>query len=328
MRPEFRHFAREPGETSRALARFLPDGLVGKARIAEAGADGEHRPLRHVAHERSLAEPLDHSVVVHQHDCLLAADLRYPFLDPGSQPKSLRLPISGQVLRAAPDSAAFVHQAGHGDADERRQLELLPLRLRHKPRDHVAETIDGLVAPGLVLGVAPQLRFPHPRRREIVRLPQAEIDDAAAEIGAAEVDADDAVVAGKDPRRRKMCAADQPRLVRMVADRLQLHAGAAALQYDRSAAGDDLADPAFAHAAADGDAFHVLPALAPGEAADDRDQPLRELLRGPLDQAGGFRLALAERLVEALAADLLRRPAAQRIISGLADLLPQLVDQG
>src|SRR5262245_7625016 len=49
---------------------------VGEARVAEPGADGEHAPMGHVAHERRLAQPLHHRVVVQEDGGIVLADGR------------------------------------------------------------------------------------------------------------------------------------------------------------------------------------------------------------------------------------------------------------
>ena len=134
------------------------------------------------------------------------------------------------------------------------------------------------------------------------RLRQAELDDAAADVGAADIDRDDAVVAREDPgsaqaartpispassgwwrigwRSMPICSSFRMTEVRPI---------------------DELAEPAVAKAAADHDALDAAPCLQPQKAADHAREPLRKLLGGALDDAGGFRLA--------------RRPAACRTAS-------------
>src|SRR4029077_12452556 len=38
---------------------------IGEAAVAETGADRQHSPARHIAHERHLAQALHHRVIVH-----------------------------------------------------------------------------------------------------------------------------------------------------------------------------------------------------------------------------------------------------------------------
>ena len=92
------------------------------------------------------------------------------------------------------------------------------------------------------------------RLGQIARFLDVQLDDAGADVGAADVDGEDAVVAGEDPGRRQMDRADQAGLVGMVADRPQLDVVAVlALEQHGGAADRELADAAGAQAAADRD---------------------------------------------------------------------------
>jgi hypothetical protein len=131
---------------------------------------------------------------------------------------------------------------------------------------HVDQARDRVVAPRLVVGMAPYLGCEDTGCREVGCLLEVELDDAGADIGAADIDRQDRVVPGKDPGRRDVSAADQPGLVRIMVDRFQLDAGALDLEPRRRSSDRDLADAARAKPAADGDALRALPALQPQEA--------------------------------------------------------------
>jgi hypothetical protein len=49
---------------------------VRKARVAEPGADREHRPVINVLHERRLAQPLNNRVVMQNNGGVVVANFR------------------------------------------------------------------------------------------------------------------------------------------------------------------------------------------------------------------------------------------------------------
>src|SRR3977135_1930322 len=103
-----------------ALALVLP--AVGEARVAEAGADGQHAPALDILHERHFAQALRHAVIVHKHRGVGIADLRNRFDQARGQIELAALPVARQVLRALLDRAVLVDHARTGDPDERREL--------------------------------------------------------------------------------------------------------------------------------------------------------------------------------------------------------------
>ena len=116
-----------------ALAVFRV--AVGEARIAKAGADGQHAPMLDILHERHLAQTLHHGVIVHHHHGLVSADLRNRLDAAPRQVEPAAFPVAGQVLAALGDRAVVLDLAGAADAEERRQLELgLRARLRSAPQ--------------------------------------------------------------------------------------------------------------------------------------------------------------------------------------------------
>ena len=89
----------------------------------------------HVGHERRLAQALHHGVVVQEDHGLVLADGRDRFVQAVRQVEAAALPVARQVLRAAIDGAVRLDDAGAADADERRELAVLPCRrARSGPR--------------------------------------------------------------------------------------------------------------------------------------------------------------------------------------------------
>src|SRR6185369_17106222 len=74
---------------------------IGETRVAEACADGERAPMQHIAHERSLAEPLHDGVIVHQDRGLVLLDVRNGLVQRQRKVEALGLPVAGQVLGPA-----------------------------------------------------------------------------------------------------------------------------------------------------------------------------------------------------------------------------------
>src|ERR1700719_3676225 len=98
-----------------------------------------------------------------------------------------------------------------------------------------------------------------------------------------------------------MKTADQPGLVRIVVDRLQLDAIAARLEQGIGPPDRDLADAACPQTAADGDALRLAPALHLQEAPYDGEELLGEFLDGAVNEAGGQGVAAHQELVELFA---------------------------
>ena len=150
--------------------------------------------------------------------------------------------------------------------------------------------------------------------------------DAGADIGAADIDAENGFVRLEHPFRREMHGADQAGFVRIVADRDEVDLDAVGFQDHRGAADHEFADAAGAEAAADHDALGVLPALQLEEAADDERQFLREILDRAMHDAGGFAVALGEEFVELLLGQVVARLVAERVGAGLAQGLSPILD--
>ena len=89
---------RPPPRRGLASASSSPLAPVGEPGIAQPGADRHHAPALDVLHERHLAQPLNHGVVVHGHMRLVAADARDRLAQPVRQVERLALPIARQVL--------------------------------------------------------------------------------------------------------------------------------------------------------------------------------------------------------------------------------------
>ncbi len=193
---------------------------------------------------------------------------------------------------------------------------------------HRGEALHGVVARRrrVVVAMAPEVELPYLGLRKVRRLLQVRQDDAGADVGAADVDREEAVMAGEDPGRREVGGADEAGLVGMVADRRELDVDAGRLQQHRGAADRELADAALAQAAADHDALGVAPALQAQEAADHGRELLGEILDRALDDAGRLRVALDEELVELLLRDLAARRLAERVLADLPQALAPILE--
>ena len=89
--------------------------------------------------------------------------------------------------------------------------------------EHLDQRLDGILALDVLLvAVPPQLELHDLRFDQVGRIPRVELDDAGADVGAANIDSEDAVVAFEHPRRQQVRGAEQARLVGVVADQLQL----------------------------------------------------------------------------------------------------------
>ena len=179
------------------LLLVLP--AVGEAGVAKAGTDGEHAPALDVLHERHLAQALRHAVIVHQRRGVMTADLGNSLDQERRQIEFAALPIARQVLGAFFDSAVFLDHAGTGDPDERRQLQPLGFGGGNQVLQHLDQSLDRAFPARLVVGVAPQIRFPHRRFRQVRCLFPAGLDHAAADVGAADIHRQDAVVGLENP---------------------------------------------------------------------------------------------------------------------------------
>ena len=95
--------------------------VIGKARVTQAGSNGEDSPPPHVLHEGDLAETLHDGVVVHQSHRLLSADLRNRPTEAGWKIETIALSIAWKVLSAPIDTAVRLDVARTPDTDERSQ---------------------------------------------------------------------------------------------------------------------------------------------------------------------------------------------------------------
>src|SRR3954465_11994130 len=135
---------------------------IGKARVAEAGADGQYAPALDVAHERHFAQALNHRIVVHEHSGAVLADFRDPLEQARRQIEFAALPVARQILRAAVDRSVRLDDAGTADTDERGKSETFLLGAADQFLQHLNELLDRLLARHLLLvGVAPKLELPY-----------------------------------------------------------------------------------------------------------------------------------------------------------------------
>ena len=82
---------------------------------------------------------------------------------------------------------------------------------------HVDEAADRLVALRLLVAVTPQVGGEDGGLRKILGLFQLGLDDAGADVGAADVDGENAVVPLQHPGRHQVRSADEAGLVGMIA---------------------------------------------------------------------------------------------------------------
>ena len=142
----------------------------------------------------------------------VAVDQRQSAGELGRQAEVVLFPVARQVLCPLLDGAVAGNQAGTTHRDEGREPQLLFLGGLDQLFDHGRHVRDGIVARRIVLLVAPQRGFPDARPGDVALL-DLELDDAHAQVGAADVGRDDGVVPVQDPRRRQLEAAQQPCLV-------------------------------------------------------------------------------------------------------------------
>ena len=151
------------------------------------------------------------------------------------------------------------------------------------------------------------------------------LDDAGADVGAADVDGENAVVALQHPRRHEVRGADEARLVGIILDELQFDLVVLGLEQHLGAPDRQLADAARPEAAAEDDGLRVAPGRRLEKPLDYRGEGLGEFLDGAVNDAAGFRVAFGQQLVELLLRHLVGRLLAERIGAELAQRLAPLV---
>src|SRR5262247_3755876 len=307
--------------------RFLLPRAVGEAGIAEPGADRQHAPVPYLLHEGQGAQALHHGVIVHQHHRIVVGDGRDLVAYERRQVEILGIPVAGKVLRSAVDRTVRVDFSRTADADEGREPEPFLLGARDQLAQHGAQAVDRFLARHLVfVGVAPQLETPYCGFCQLRRLLETELDHAGADVGPADIDGQNGVVALEQPRWRQMCGADQAGLVRVEADGLQVNVDVVGLENDAGARNRPLADAAGAKAAAHLDALGAGPRLELEEAADDQGQILGKILDRAVQHGGPIGIAFRQQDIELLFADVLGRLVAERIFSGLAQRLAPFLE--
>ena len=109
---------------------------IGETCIAEARADRQHAPMRHVLHVGDFAETLHHRVIVHDHIGPMTVDPRQHVGQHPGQVEVLAFPVAWQILSSPRNDAALVDETRAGDADERRELQLLLFRAFDQVLEH------------------------------------------------------------------------------------------------------------------------------------------------------------------------------------------------
>jgi hypothetical protein len=148
-----------------------------------------------------------------------------------------------------------------------------------------------------------------------------------ARILAADVYRQNAVVAFEDPGRRKLHHADQPCVIRIVADRHEIDPDIICLEQNLRAADGELADAVFAHPAADNDALGFLPGLFLQERTDDEGKFLRKILDDGVHDSGFRGVAFGQNFVEFLLADVAAGAFAKRILALFGERLSPFIEQ-
>ncbi len=179
----------------------------------------------------------------------------------------------------------LVDQAGAADSHEGCELHLLLARAVDQLGEHGGNLLDRLVAPGLVVGMAPDLALPYVGFFDLAALARIEFDNAHPHVGAADVDGEDGIVPCHHPAWGEMYGTDQARFVGIVLDRRKLDFDAVGRQHDAGPSHRQLSDPAADHAASDHDALRVLPRVQSEEAANHGRQFAGELLHDGVDEA-------------------------------------------
>ena len=121
-------------------------------------------------------------------------------------------------------------------------------------------------------------------------------------------------------------APTKTRLVRLVANRLQLDLDAIGFEDDGGAADRQFADAAAAKAAADREPFGIAPRLEFVKAPDHQRKVLGKIFDGTMHQTGFLDIAASQKHIELLLGQLLARLIAQRIIAGFAQRLAPILD--
>jgi hypothetical protein len=113
-----------------------------------------------------------------------------------------------------------------------------------------------------------------------------------------------------------------------IVDRHEIDIDLVGLEDHCRAADGEFPDPAVPEPAAHDHPFGVAPGLELQETTDDERKLLGEILDGALHDTGCFRIALDQQRVQLLLADLLARFVAERVVTGLAQRLSPVLDDG
>ena len=215
---------------------------------------------------------------------------------------------------------------GTADADDRGKGQRILLGPGGKLLQHVDECHHSVVAFDVLVGVAPQLRFDDLCLAKVGCFLEVQLDDACPDIGAADVDGENAVVTLEHPRRQQMRGAYQAGLVGIRADQLEIDVDTLGLEQHGGPAHGQLSDPAAAEAAADDETLGVAPLLDAQKLLNDDGKLLGELLDGALDDAGCFRLALLQDVGKLGLADLVARLVAEGVLPKLFQWLSPFLE--
>ncbi|WP_233198679.1 MULTISPECIES: hypothetical protein [Luteimonas] len=137
-------------------------------------------------------------------------------------------------------------------------------------------------------------------------------DDAAPDVGPADVDREECVVAMRTGRRQRH-PAEQAGIVAIVAQRGEIDAGPRQLQQTTGAAHRERARAAARKATADDDALDAVPLRLREETPDDVRQPLRMVFDRGVDEVRGVGIAADQDEIDVLLGNRLGRRAAEGI---------------
>jgi hypothetical protein len=143
-------------------------------------------------------------------------------------------------------------------------------------------------------------------------------DYASADIGAADIDREDGVVALEHPRRHQLHRADQAGCIGIAVRRDESDIDSLGFQDHAGAPDRHLADPAGAKSASNHNALGIAPALKLEVTADDQGKFLGEVLDRALQHAGSLQVTVGQQGVERLFADILAGLVAERVLAILA----------
>src|SRR4051794_39893693 len=283
-------------------------------RIAQAGANGEDRPVGRLSHVGDSAQSLNDSVVMNHDFGLVSSDRRDKLANAIRQVERLRLPVPWKILATAVNRAIVADKARAADADKRGERVFILFGEFDQLAEHLSQLCNHVISTGSVVSMPPENGRTHPRSREILGLLQVKSNEAGPDVGAADIDGKDAVMPGEDPAWCQLHATHQAGLIRMIANGFEFDGMTFSFQKKASAADSKLSQPARPEPTADQNGLCLTPLLEPQEPANDGRKFLCKILGGAVNESCGFRLAVNQHLVQLFLLEVSGRYLAQRIL--------------